>query len=88
MAWKSVSYGARENPGCYDNGNGALAYITENPDYPGIERVKIAPYARSRSASTYYRLAEDASGAHCRPGTHGFATVAEAMHARRRRDVA
>jgi hypothetical protein len=85
MAWTRVSYGALEYPGCYDNGNGALAYISENPDYPGIERVKIAPYARRRSASTYYRLAEDAAGAHCRLGTHGFATAAEAMQAYRRR---
>jgi hypothetical protein len=87
MAWKSVSYGARENPGCYDTGNGALAYISENTAYPGIERVKIVPYARGRgTGDTYYRLAEDASGAHCRPGTHGFETAAEAMQARRQRD--
>jgi hypothetical protein len=87
MAWKSVSYGARENPGCYDTGNGALAYITESADYPGIERVKIVPYARGRGiGETYYRLAEDANGARCRPGTHGYDTLGEALREQRRRD--
>ncbi len=71
--WKTVTYGATGNPGCYDNGNGSLAYITENGCYPGIERVKVVPYAKGRGAGyTYYRLAEDASGAFVRAGSKGY----------------
>ena len=85
--WTTVSCGVRENPGCYDTGNGALAYITESADYPGVERVKIVPYAKGRGPGhTYYRLAEDASGAFVRAGGKGYATAREAVEARRYRE--
>lgn len=88
MNWKPVKYGAKENLGCFDNGNGALAYIDENPAYPGIERVRVVPYANGRGpARTFYRLAEDAAGAYCRPGTHAYATRAEAAQALRLRNL-
>lgn len=88
MTWRPVTYGARENLGCWDNGNGALAYVDDSPDYPGIERVRVVPYAKRRGpAKTYYRLAEDAAGAHVRPGCHAYATRAEALQERRRRAI-
>ncbi len=78
--WTSVPYGARENPGCYDTGNGAIAYIAENPAYPGIERVRVVPYAKGRGgAHTYYRRAEDAAGAFIRRGAHRWDTLRGAL---------
>lgn len=76
MAWKRVNYGNRENPGCYDTGNGAIAYIDENPKYPDVERVRIVPYAKGRGGpETYYRFASDANGAFVRAGACGYDTL-------------
>jgi len=78
--WVRVSYGNKENPGCYDTGNGALAIITENAAYPGLERVTITPYAKGRGPGyAYYRRAEDAAGAFVRGGCPTWNTLREAL---------
>jgi hypothetical protein len=80
--WTRVNYGMRENPGCYDNGNGALAYVDESVAYPGVERVTVVPYARNRGGrKTYYRLADGAAGAYVRSGFVTYATAAAAYRA-------
>lgn len=80
--WQRVSYGARENPGCFDTGNGAIAVITESPRYPGLERVTITYYAKGRGPNyVYYRRAEDASGAFVRGGAPSWDTLSEALKA-------
>lgn len=54
--WTRVDYGCHENPGVFDTGNGALRFIDENRDYPGIERVTVEPYAAGRgNGCVYYR---------------------------------
>lgn len=80
--WTRVSYGARENPGCFDTGNGAIAVIAENPAYPGLERVSVSYYAKGRGPDyVYYRRADDARAAFVRNGAPTWKTLREAREA-------
>jgi hypothetical protein len=80
--WKTVPYGCCENPGCYDIGNGSLAFITENAAYPGIERVKVSFYAKGRGRDhTYYRFASEAAGGFIRAGCRSYSTLRAALDA-------
>lgn len=80
--WINVSYGSRENPGYFDTGNGAIASVTENMTYPGLERVKISYYAKGRGPDyVYFRRAEDANGAFVRRGAPTWRTLHAARKA-------
>jgi hypothetical protein len=71
----------------YDDGNGALAYVMTNTAYPGIERVRVVPYARDRGGPfTYYRLEGTGAGAFVLDGCRAYSTLAKARAARQKED--
>jgi hypothetical protein len=58
--WVPAPYGAQDNPGVFDTGNGALMFIERNEAFPGLERVEIRSYCgRPNDNRLFYRLASD-----------------------------
>ena len=73
--WQPAPIGMTENPGVFDNGNGAMMYVERNDAHSGIERVTVRSYCgRGHDNRRFYRLLD--------PPTGTFSTLAQAKRAR------
>ena len=54
--WIAKQCGCKNNPGCFDAGNGAIVFYEVNVKYPGITRVKFRSYCGRDANETWYKI--------------------------------
>lgn len=76
--------GMKENPGAWDNGNGAIVEVSRNAD--GVVRRIVKDYAGRNQSCVYYTCDQrDTGGAYRPDGVERFDSASDAIDAARAR---
>lgn len=71
--WTREQSGSRENPGCFDRGNGSIVTRYVSDEVPGVVRCCVVGYAERRKSYIYYevdgsRVSQGEAAKRCRYG--------------------